>query len=50
MKPHYLLGTIELNEMIEILGILYEMEGVAKVRIKVFSVDTRYDNLLNRKQ
>ena len=28
----YLVGTIELKEMIEIIGTLYEMEGISKVR------------------
>ena len=29
-------GTIELPEMIEIIGTLYEMEGVPKVNISIF--------------
>ena len=28
-------GSIELPEMIEIIGTLYEMEGVSKVRLSV---------------
>ena len=31
MKPKYLSGTIELNEMKEIIETLYEMEGISKV-------------------
>ena len=27
------LGTIELAEMVEIIGTLYEIEGVARVRV-----------------
>ena len=29
-------GSIELPEMIEIIGTLYEMEGVPKVNISIF--------------
>ena len=28
------LGTIELAEMVEIIGTLYEIEGVARVRVQ----------------
>ena len=35
-------GSIELAEMIEIIGTLYEMEGVSKVNIKVFLIIYRY--------
>ena len=35
-------GSIELAEMIEIIGTLYEMEGVSKVSIEVISKIHRY--------
>ena len=35
-------GSIELAEMIEIIGTLYEMEGVSKVNIKVLLIIYRY--------
>ena len=35
-------GSIELAEMIEIIGTLYEMEGVSKVNIKVYLIIYRY--------
>jgi hypothetical protein len=47
-------GSIELPEMIEIIGTLYEMEGVSKVRLsvrvqkdiqKILSLNNRCTNL-----
>ena len=37
-------GSIELAEMIEIIGTLYEMEGVSKVSIEVIFKRDRYKN------
>ena len=38
-------GSIELAEMIEIIGTLYEMEGVSKVSIEVISKIHRYKSM-----
>ena len=34
-------GTIELSEMIEIIGTLYEMEGVSKVCLSISDIITK---------
>ena len=35
LASHFCSGTIDVDEMVEIVGNLYEMEGVAKVRFLI---------------
>jgi hypothetical protein len=37
-RAFYVLGTIELGEMVEIIGTLYEIEGVSKVDRKAGNI------------
>ena len=38
-------GSIELAEMIEIIGTLYEMEGVSKVNIEIVVIIEKDNNI-----